>query len=676
MTAPVRAVAAAAVAGALGVLGVAGASLAGGAAASVARGASGSARTPEIPLVVVAAVPGLTWADVATMPNVQRLAANGAVASLAVKTVTGTTGCAAGLFAVAAGTRTVQPPGVSAGNCNVRSSPAAVAANAADDYRADIHALGDALVSAGVARVSDGSAAATMLTASHGSPVDIRATPRGAIGVGYSESHRPGPIGPPATSHGAVVALSDPGLVDPSAAQSLSQVDAWVGMIAADTPPGALLILAGTSDVPDHGPQLRVLIERGPAIGHVALRAGRAGRPSYAELIDIAPTITSAFHLVAPAGFDGTDITPSTRAAPSVASLADDNRHATADEGAAVGVRAILITLMSLALLLYLLSMWRAWLRLIAVAVARVCAPIAVLSWLAQLVPWWRTSVLWLLLGLVGIGAVNAWLFARLRRRGLATIAEVVAWPAVTATTLIVDQLVGAPLQLSAPLGDNPLQAGRFTGVGNTDFAVLLGATILVAAVVGGAMLAAGRRWSGLAVATTLLLIAVVVDAAPFLGDDLGGAIAAVPAAIVTVGVLAGWQLSRRRVALVAVGALALGVLAALIDYARPVADQTHLGRFVGQVLHGGAGTVVGRKVRAVLVLQGELPLVLAIIGFFLPAGWRRALSDRLRLVRGGLAAAAGVAVVAVLGSLTNDSGITVMGFVMVAAVPGLIVAT
>ena len=58
-----------------------------------------------------------------------------------------------------------------------------------------------------------------------------------------------------------------------------------------------------------------------------------------------------------------------------------------------------------------------------------------------------------------------------------------------------------------------------------------------------------------------------------------------------------------------------------LLDYARPAAHQTHAGRFVGQVLHGGAAQVVHRKADAVLGSFTNPVVTMAVVVLFAIAG-------------------------------------------------------
>ncbi len=100
-----------------------------------------------------------------------------------------------------------------------------------------------------------------------------------------------------------------------------------------------------------------------------------------------------------------------------------------------------------------------------------------------------------------------------------------------------------------------------------------------------------------------------------------------------------------------------LAVAVALADYARPAADQTHVGRFVGQVLHGGAGPVVHRKINASLGSFGNAALTsLVIVTIAAAVTFSPGLVRALRRVPGLLPGAVATAVLAVLGTFLNDS--------------------
>jgi ABC-type amino acid transport system permease subunit len=154
------------------------------------------------------------------------------------------------------------------------------------------------------------------------------------------------------------------------------------------------------------------------------------------------------------------------------------------------------------------------------------------------------------------------------------------------------------------------------------------------------------------------------------IGDDFGGVISMGPTAALLIALLAGMRLTWRRAIAGLVGAAVLAVGVALLDYARPADSQTHVGRFVGQVLHGGAGRVVHRKFDASLQSFRSIALsVLVLIVIVVVVFARGQVADLLRRIDGLTEAAIALAVLAVLGTFLNDSGVVVGGTVALLAV-------
>ena len=178
----------------------------------------------------------------------------------------------------------------------------------------------------------------------------------------------------------------------------------------------------------------------------------------------------------------------------------------------------------------------------------------------------------------------------------------------LVAAILVGDLLTGATLQLNSVAGYSPLVAGRFAGIGNVAFGVLAAAALLAAA---------STRRPAIAALTALV---VVVDGAPQWGSDVGGVLALVPAYAVLVLLLSGRAASLAKVALASLAGAAVVAAFAIADHARPADEQTHFGRFVGQVLDGSAGDVLQRKAAANLSLlfhspvTALLPLVVAVL--------------------------------------------------------------
>jgi hypothetical protein len=592
--------------------------------------------------VVLYAVPGLRWDDVAAMPQLATLAAHSSVGELSVKTSGATTRCAAGLLAVSAGNRTTAPNPACA--IDMAGWPALRHSNQTSRYAAKVGGLGTALQAAGVNSVAVTPTAVPMLANFSGQV--------GSVEPSFAK----------ALPLGGVIGLVDDRLYDGSGLDrsgARRAVDASISAVEQQLPAGAVFMVAGVSDQSSGKAQLRALVLSGPGWSHTQLRSSAAGRAPYVQLIDIAPTILAAEGIPEPSYMVGRPMQRSGSAVPSIASYVEDNHHAI--EQRTLGQRAFLalgvLAILTMALAVAPIPAGRRAARWI----ARLLAPAPALIFVGNAFPWWRWGQLSYAGMVVGGCLVLAAATTFAARRNLTTALLVV--PVFSFATLAIDQLTGAGLQLSAPLGDNPLSAGRFSGMGNLDFAVMATSALIVAGVVAGRL----PRWPAIASASAITGTAVVVDGAPQLGNDLGGVLSLLPAAVVLVAVVAQVRVTKSRVLAVIVTTVAVAAGIAVADYSRPTTQQTDVGRFVGQVLHGGAGTEVHRKFDASLASFGltvgtfvvAFAVVLAIIA---RARIRRALATS----RGVLAAVLASTVLAVLGVSLNDSGITIAAMAII----------
>ena len=276
----------------------------------------------------------------------------------------------------------------------------------------------------------------------------------------------------------------------------------------------------------------------------------------------------------------------------------------------------------------------------------------------------------------------------------------------------LVDAAAGAPLAFNNPLGMNAVVAGRFYGVSNTAFALVAGALVVVIA--GAWEVLGGGRRSALLVTALLGGAALLVDGAPQLGADVGGALTLVPTLVFLAAGLAGLRLSWRR--WLAIGATTVLVVGgfAVVDLLRP-GEPTHLGRFARQVADGSAAGVLGRKAYALVgpfitkpVMAAALACAVVIVAAALWWGrrqvrsWRsgtspyawlaptahgdnprvggqesgsptRGMSPSARWVTTALKSLGVLTLVAVL---VNDSGVTMAGFILAAAAPALLALT
>jgi hypothetical protein len=599
--------------------------------------------------VFILAVPGLEWSDVASMPSLRALAGSGSVAEMSVKTAATVTRCPAGLLAVSAGNRTAAP-GTSCA-LDMRTWQALRQLNSSTRYRADVGAFGSALEAAGVPTTAVGADAAPMLADRAGHLSAIVPSLSAAVG------------------RGGVIATVDSALYDVGSAQSataarsaaLAEIDQRIQVVSGALPVGATLLVAGVSDLSTGPTALHVLVVHGPGWAHTELRSSAAGRAPYVELIDLAPTILRAEGVAVPSSMVGRPVQQSGGRVPAIESFVEDNRHAEQERTLGQRVFLVLGIVTMTAMVLAALASRRA--RRAATWLARVAAPAPLLIFAANGLPWWRWGQPWYAAIVVVGCVVLAALTTLVARRSL--LAALLLVPTLTFLVLAVDQLTGSSLQLSSPLGDNPLSAARFSGMGNLDFAAFAASALLVAGLVGGRL----SRVAGAVCASAIVIVALVIDGAPSLGDDIGGVLALLPAGLVLVALVARVRITVWRAVVALAMAAAVAVLIALADYSRPASQQTHVGRFVGQVLHGGAGTEVRRKFDASVGSIG-LSVATFIVAFALVIGWvaRHRIRAALTEVTGLVAAAVSLVVLAVLGMALNDSGVAIPAMVVVVA--------
>jgi hypothetical protein len=619
---------------------------------------------PECAPVVVVGVPGLRWTDVGpATPALQRLAREGAVGALSVKAVPAVSCRADGWLTLGAGNRAVAA-GVQREPCgddlpdDLRST---VAANREEQEGAVLGAL--------VRAVERTGHRAACVAAFGAGPVVAVGEPfaRGAgTGRCQVELHEA-----PAVAGQGTGRVADAVAADRTVEQLLDGA-------------GTVLVV-GLSEAPgDDEAGLHVAIARGPAFEPGALRSASTRRAPYVQLVDVAPTVLDLLGVDPPDAMAGQPWR-SVGEQPSPADLADVALQAEQHKRVTV---PFFVALLGAELALLLLALWRRRGDLAELVALTGVAALGT-SYLANLVPWWRSPApLLTLLGVVVLLAAavatassrpRAAIFAGWRgsrrvaappdedRRGelgvLRPIGLVSAFPA---GVLVLDLLTGAHLQMSSVAGYSPLVAGRFAGIGNVAFGVLAACALLATA-------ALTRRVAAVAAVGVLV---VAADGAPPWGSDVGGVLALVPAFVLLAMLLSGRRVSLLRLALAGLAGAAVVTAFALADWSRPEQDRTHLGRFVQDVADGTAGTLLRRKAEAVLSLlfaspvTALLPLVVAAAVYLvvrpprpLAAALQAAPAWRAGLLATGLACAIGFAV--------NDSGAAVPALALTVVLPG-----
>lgn len=720
------------------------------AAPSPSPSAPATSAEPAAPVLLVG-ITGLRWDDVTTLttPALWRLSRVGSIGLVAARSVSARSCPVDGWLVVSTGTRAADVP-VADRTCRTLREPGAdgavpgwtdyLEAADAETYRAEPGMLGDTLAEANVPVSGFGPGAAIALADSAGTVVGTHGmVPTSTSGItkavrdalssstlvvldagsirdpGYATKPRSAPV---------PTELPDPelpGVVEPEPEVSgpdaiaeptrVSQVQAMDDKIGAALlgarKSGATVLVVSLADSGRATLQLAAATGAAPNGAEYSenlLTSGSTRQKGLVQSVDVTPTLLDGIGLDdASASLTGAEMLPTRGPATATGRLAylvDTQRHASliSRVSAAYSTRLVLaqaVLFIAAAIILTRkgrsdASPLRPALRVLWVAaLALAAAPVA--SFLTNVVPWWRadrpvTMFWWTLFGWIALITVAAlvgpW------RRNLLGPAGVVSF--VTVAVLVVDACTGSTLVIDSPMGAHRILAARFYGMSNQAFALLTAGGLLLAVAIADPLLRVGRRRLATWSVALLGLLLVVVDGTPGLGSDFGGPPALILAFAMLTIVVSGRKVNWKALALIAlIGVVVVGGFAVL-DWLRPPADRTHLGRFFATVLDGGLWDVVGRKISVNLrVLTSWRYLVLAIGGVALTwlviaggrprrgslmgtggsmAGLRQAV-PLLRPAVAAIAAALGI------GFLMNDSGIVVPATGIALAVPCLVAA-
>jgi hypothetical protein len=674
--------------------------LAAGAVAALAFGGpSAAAQAPAGHRVIVIGIGGLRWSDISPSktPAIWRLAKTGSVGSLVTTSVHTVTCPDDAWLTLNAGRRAAEPPSGQVrcppvpiasvpghrGQAQVADYKALNAYNNKTDYQPRFGTL-ESL--AGCANAF-GPGAGLALADGSGRIAD------------YASSLPPASLSCPLN-------VIDLGNLPPTSARSalVAAADRQVGRIAGAAQPGSVIVLAGLGD--DGSPHLRAIIVAGPGYHDGLLTSAATRQPGIVTITDLTPSIFGWRGQPVPAGLVGSQITSSPRGP-----LAEQVKTMLGQDTANQVYRSIL------GWFFLCLGAGEAVLFAIIALVLRGTAPQRVrrrvacytaagafgAAWpagtfLAGLVPWGQFGhpAAWLCgLGagwavVIAVGALTGpW-----RKDPFGPVGFVCA---VTIGVIGVDVITGSHLQIGAPFGLSLVEAGRLYGVGNNALGVYVVAGMLTAS--WAAVLARGgdppnppavsvlrrRAGNGDARRTAVLAAAAVAAATviasgwPGFGAKVGGTIAMVPAYLVLLAAIAGIKITPRRGLLIAVSGVALVAVFAVLDYLLPAIGPSHLGGFVGQVLHGGANATLHRKISSNLHSLTQtwytpfVPVAAVVTGLMLawPARMRQhsfvVAIGRERLIRPTLFA---VWLAVVLGWLADDSGVSVAAAALPVALP------
>jgi hypothetical protein len=673
------------------------------------------------PVVLVGAA-GLRWDDVdpRATPALDGLLGSAAVGDISIRSVR-TTACPIdGWLALSAGRRAADAPRTAEPLCRTPGEPArqgrtavlenfATYAETARDgsFGAVPGTLGDLLREERVSVTAVGPGAAIAAVGTDGKVVgDYEALPRDPQALGDLLEPRLLRDDLLLVDAGTVRDPDDLGDKDPDRlagdrADQVARIDARVGAVLDVVPDGATVIVVSLADS-GRTPHLQLVAATGPAPGgeeyDAALLGSRSTRQDgLVQATDLMPTVLGLVGVEAPGGLPGAVIAPQ----PGDTTAAERRQKVSDLSEAAITVQPLVVWFFNGLVIAQILLYGAAALALrnnlggrdgrrrvlgVLRRVAVVFASVPVATFLANLVPWWRSDQD--LLAVVGV--VFGWVLV------IATVALAGPWrdrrlgplgvvSGITAGVLALDVLTGSQLQTSSLMGQQPVVAGRFYGLGNVQFALFATGALMLATSLADATLRAGRRRLALAVVVVVGVLAVVIDGTPGIGSDFGGPPAMIPAFTLLALLVAGVQVTWRRVVLIGLGTALVVVLLSVADWLRPAADRTHFGRFVETVIDGGALVVVQRKaLQNWEILTGSyltllVPFGAVFVGLVLmrPSAWGAPALQRTYeaspTLRHGLGA---LLVMLFIGFAVNDSGTVVPAIGATLVIPLLIAAS
>ncbi|MCA1782594.1 MAG: hypothetical protein LC679_10595 [Intrasporangiaceae bacterium] len=648
---------------------------------------------------------GIIWSDVDrdTTPRLWELLRDGSGAALTVRSVNTSTCPVDAWLGVSAGERAAAP--AATGNPRRASwepcpDPAPVVDGVVSEWDEYLEAAAQLRFNSTLGTLGDAAADQGVCISAVGPGAALGA----ARGDGTSErvaAYDPATLPQALTS--CPITLVDVGslsqsLPDQARTDALTEIDTRIGAVLDAAPAGANVIVASMADDGTQS-RLRMAVATGPGFGAGLLLSPSTRQPGLVVNNDLTSSVLGLTGLEVPRSVNGGVLT--SEAAPvNSEELAQERLQDLVDyDLASHKIRSLVPPFFQafvygqLVIYALVLLVWKGklgsretrgrWLGLArVVAISAAAVPAA--TFLANLIPWWRTS--WPMLAVVV--SVATWtaiiaVLALCGPWGSSGLGPVAVVSAVTVLVLGIDVMTGSRLQLSSLMGLQPAIGGRYFGLGNVPFALFITSAIFLATVVANAYLTRGRRKAAAWAAGLILTAALIVNGAPMWGADAGGPLSLTPAIAFLVLTILGIKITWQRWILLfaATGAIFLSV--AFLDSLRPLESQSHLGRFIGSISDGNALDIIVRKAEQNWnVLTGNytltllVPFALAFVIYVLAreTSWgSRALQrsfDRYPALRPGLLT---TLLALTVGFFVNDSGVAIPAVGATIAVPLLI---
>ncbi|MER5458881.1 hypothetical protein ABT008_29355 [Micromonospora sp. NPDC002389] len=666
----------------------------------VALGVTVLAARPESPpprqsadYVVLVGVAGLRWEDVDAQrtPTLWRMAQDGSIGSLSVRSVYRPTCPVDGWLTLGAGGFAAWGGGPTDGLC----PPVDVTVDQPDGIGANLPQQ-ESVVLRNQERLPWGTVPGAL---SESVRCSVAVGPGAAVAAArpFGRVDRYAPTLPedPAELLGScVLSIVDLGTVEgedeASRSAAARAADAQLARVLAGRPPRSLVIVAGVSDT-ERPSRLHVAVADGPGWEEGWLTSPSTGRQGYLQLIDLAPTALAALgrpmpdrpFLGRPAESVGGR--PADLAA-AIAEPSDADREAAAQRQVAGGFFTLLAAV-QVALALAVLPLLRRARRhagpygpkpvsrrvVAVVELLLVAAALAIpAALLAEAVPWWRNVYpAASFAGLTVVLLAAATLLVRLTPGYGTTLGPLGAVAGLTTLAVGLDVVTGARLQLNGVIGYSALEGGRYAGLGTVGLGVFVAGALLT----GGWLAQQVRRAWRPMVMVVVGGAAVVVVGSAYLGADSIGAIALTAGVSVAAAISAGGWLTLTRLAWATMAGLAVMVGFAVVDLGRPPADRGSLGRFLAALGDGTGGLTVQRSSASNIDTLLNSPLtVLALAGALLvwfallqPWGGLMRLFGIYPAIR---AAMAGTGVAVGIGGVLSAAALDVAGAAAAVVVP------
>lgn len=277
-------------------------------------------------------------------------------------------------------------------------------------------------------------------------------------------------------------------------------------------------------------------------------------------------------------------------------------------------------------------------------------------------VPWqwakWPTLALCLLVATWAV--VLTWLALSLTQTFGIPVA--IAGAGLVVVVFSVDAAAGGLMQRGSLLNPQPLDGARWYGIGNVTFAAYASSALVVVGYVVQRYRRSGHPRVGLAVAALVGLGILLCEGWPSMGADFGGVLALTPPMLWLLLARGRHRTSWRTLLLVGMAGVVAVAGISWLDWLRGPDARSHLGNFVQRLIEGGSGALLLRKGAAAAgSVTNPWGLTLLLVGVVL---WVVIFNRVLRHPVDGFVTVRDVAVAvlatSILGSVVNDSGVSV----------------